>query len=304
MDIAADPQLLYQYQQSFLAYRNTSVLNYPAHVHIETFAKCNGSCGFCPYTSLSRKGARMDDNLIEKIIADLCDIPHVHPLQISPFKVNEPFLDHRLFDILDSIHQRLPNASITLTTNASPLTAEKLKRLNQFTRIGYLWVSLNDHRQIEYTQTMGLDYHRTLDRLNLLHDYKISGTFKPRVVLSRVSDGSPVDVAFVTWVRANYPAFEVSLFPRGEWIGQIKSRQSAGRPVKTPDIACMRWFELSITATGTVAHCCMDGHAEYPIGDVRTQHLLDIYNSRAYRRLRAGLTTRLHASPCSGCQFR
>jgi len=119
--------------------------------------------------------------LISKIIEDLRDIPHTLPFQLSPFKVNEPFLDTRLYSILTQINERLPNASLTLTTNATPIT--------------------------------------------------------------------------------------------------------------------------SITATGIVAHCCMDGAAKYPIGDVSRQHVLELYNAPAYRRLREHTARRQDAEPCNRCSF-
>jgi radical SAM protein with 4Fe4S-binding SPASM domain len=70
-----------------------------------------------------------------------------------------------------------------------------------------------------------------------------------------------------------------------------------------PDVGCTRWFDLSITSTGTVAHCCMDGQAAWPIGNVATQHALEIYNAPHYRLLRERALTRLEASPCRTCTF-
>ena len=43
----------------------------------------------------------------------------------------------------------------------------------------------------------------------------------------------------------------------------------------------------------------MDGQAEWPIGDVRKQHVLEIYNSPHYRQLREKTATRAEASPCN-----
>jgi sulfatase maturation enzyme AslB (radical SAM superfamily) len=50
-------------------------MEFPALVHIETLAQCNASCTFCPYVSMERKGTRMPDSLIEKVIDDLTAIP-------------------------------------------------------------------------------------------------------------------------------------------------------------------------------------------------------------------------------------
>jgi len=158
-----------QYQQGFLQTRQTPYLDYPKHVHLETKALCSAACNFCPYPTLERKGTVMPDDLIAKVIEDLTAIPADLPFQLSPFKVSEPFLEQRLFDILATINAKLPNAQITLTSNASPLTESRLKRLLSIQNISYLWISFNDHRRDAYEATMSLSYDHTLDRLRLLH---------------------------------------------------------------------------------------------------------------------------------------
>jgi len=286
------------YRDKFLLKRQSTQMDYPAHVHLETLAKCNAACSFCPYPVLERQGERMDTALIEKVVRDLEDIPRAHPFQLSPFKVNEPFLDVRLFDLLALFNERLPNATLTLTTNASPLTARHLEQLREVKRLGYLWVSLNEYRKAEYEAEMQLPFERTFERLKAMHDAKQAGRLDTRVVLSRVGDGSVHDLNFRAWVAKVFPLFSSSVFRRGGWLGQVETDAA-----QAPDLPCNRWFELSITATGVVAHCCMDGQARYPIGDVRTQHVLEIYNAPEYRRLREATMSRREVSPCSGCGF-
>jgi MoaA/NifB/PqqE/SkfB family radical SAM enzyme len=290
---------LQAYQQAVLAMRQSPALDFPAHVHLETLASCNAACSFCPYPTIDRQGTKMSDALIQKIVGDLADIPRVHAFQLSPFKVNEPFLDVRLFDLIDLFQERLPQASITLTTNASPITAKVLARLGSLPKIGYLWISFNDHRQQQYEEAMKLPYRRTIERLDMIHRAKANQQLPIRVVLSRVSDGTPIDRDFGLWVKTHYPLFEVSLFARGEWLGQTGA-QAVHRP---PAVGCIRWFDVSITATGVVAHCCMDGKAEFPIGDARHSHVLDIYNQPQFRQLRAAAVTRQEADPCRRCSF-
>lgn len=287
------------YQRSVLQMRHSSAIDFPAHVHLETMAQCNAACNFCPYPGLDRKGTVMDDALIAKVVDDLADIPRLHSFQLSPFKVNEPFLDKRLFDLLDVFTARLPNANLTLTTNASPITLDKLQRLAGFSNIGYLWISFNDHRQAEYELTMQLPYRRTIERLQMIHKAKADGGLPLRVVLSRVGDGTAADLEFCQWVEKNFPLFNASIFPRGEWIGQVATAHTS--PI--PELGCVRWFDLSITATGVVAHCCMDGAAAYPIGNVRFEHLLEIYNKPDFRRLRAATMIRQEVAPCRNCSF-
>lgn len=301
--VTAEPGLaptagLTAYQAKVLDMRRSPYIDFPAHVHIETLSLCNARCTFCPYPGLERRGHRMPDALITKILDDLRDIPRILPFQLSPFKVNEPFLDTRLFDILHAIEEKLPHATITLTTNASPVTEATLDRLARVKNLGYLWISVNDHRPTEYEATMGLPWARTQERLAMIHARRAAGTLTCRVVLSRVGDGSAVDGEFCTWVVRHYPAFEPSVFRRGGWLGQVDATTGA-----VPDVACVRWFDISIISTGTVAHCCMDGRAAWPIGDVARQHVLEVYNSPPYRTLRERALTRLDVSPCRTCTF-
>ena len=69
---------LHAYQRNVLQMRQSSAIDFPAHVHLETMAQCNAACNFCPYPGLERKGTVMDDALIAKVVNDLADIPRLH----------------------------------------------------------------------------------------------------------------------------------------------------------------------------------------------------------------------------------
>lgn len=294
------PEPLRSYHIRALLMRQSSAIDFPAHVHLETQTLCTGSCIFCPYKSLQRKGTKMEDSLIEKVINELCDIPRLHRFQLSLFKVNEPFLDSRIFDITELCIDKLPNATVTLTTNASVLDEDKLNRLSKISdRLGYLWISLNEHREEEYEKVMGLKFRSVISKVELIHRFKSEGKLKCKVVVSRVSDGTEQDRLFVDWIKQRFPLFGVSLFQRGNWLGQVKIEQVGA----VPPVACTRWFDLSIISTGEVAHCCMDGEARYSIGNVKQKHLLEIYDNPDYRRLREQVLDRREVMPCKVCNF-
>ncbi len=284
------------YQLSLEQSRLGSFMDFPAHVHLETFAHCNAACEFCPSPVLTRKGTKMPMALIEKVIEDLTAIPL--SFQLSPFKVNEPFLDKRIWDVLDLCQRKLPQAHLTLTSNASPLTPQSIEKLSAIPRLKYFWISVNHHDPERYQDIMKLPFARTLSNLENLHAASQKGTLKTRIVLSRVGDGSADDENFESWVKTRFPNFESAIFTRGDWLGQAETESAA-----VPNVGCLRWFELSITATGTVAHCCMDGQAQFPIGDITDRHVLDVYNDPEYRRLREKTLTRSTVSPCASCAF-
>ena len=145
---------------------------------------------------------------------------------------------------------------------------------------------------------MKLPFDRLLARLDMVARYQAAGRLRFPVFLSRVGDDSADDDAFVQWCETIYPGFKVSVYPRGNWLGQVDTVVQ-----DVPDVGCERWFELSITATGVVAHCCMDGEAQFSIGDVRERDVLDVYNVPEYRRLREHTLSRRDVSPCNSCTF-
>lgn len=282
-------------------YRASRYLDYPRYLHLETLAMCNAACTFCPYPGLERKGTRMPDELINKVLRDLEDIPDDLPFTLAPFKVSDPFLEKRIFDVIHHAEQRLPSASIALITNGAAMTERHLDRLMDCSNILNVTISLNDHRPEHYEALMKIPYQRTIQRMAALHDRVKHGDFKFEVFVSRIIDGSEADIDFRDWVKSEFPYFQLALSPRNDWIGQMDIATSVD---VVPDVGCNRWFMMSITATGKVALCCMDGEEQYVVGDVSKQHVLDVYNSPSYKIMRETLETRKEAAtPCNRCTY-
>lgn len=281
--------------------RGGGYLEWPAIVHMETIAICNAACDFCPYPTLERKGERMPDAMIEKIIRDLGDIPPNVTFQLAPYKVSDPFLEPRLFDILQLVNARLPNAMISIITNGAALTERNVSALCAVRNLLYLSISVNYDNAEEYEAVMKMPFERTVKRLDLLHQKNARGELPVPVRLTRVSDNQLSDSLFMQWVKSNYPAFSPRIVPRNDWLGQVATGTAIP---EVPDVPCHRWFDMSVTATGKVAMCCMDGEARYPKGDVTRTHLLDIYNQPHLRRFREQLISRRSAGdPCSRCTY-
>jgi hypothetical protein len=276
-------------------------LDYPILVHLETITACNAACDFCPYPTVARKGNRMPDELIEKVIDDLTAVPPDLPFLLAPYKLSDPFLEHRLFDIIELVGRRLPGARVSLITNAAALTDRKAAQLARCSNIEYLNVSLNSCDDVEYEQVMKIPFARTLERLSALHARATAGEIRFPVRLTRVSGTRADDSQWLQWCRDRYAKFVPEIIPRNDWIGDVPNDLV---DATVPNAPCHRWFDLSIVSTGEVAMCCMDGEAKYPKGDVRTQHVLDIYNQPRLRSLRESLISRIDArDPCNRCTY-
>jgi hypothetical protein len=295
------PESVERIGHSARAARQNGYVDFPQFVHLETLATCNAACEFCPYVKLERKGVRMPDHLIEKVVKELGESPKKLPFLFAPYKVSDPFLEPRLFDIMGLVSERLPLARIALITNGSPLTTRAMERLAEFRNVAYLNVSLNSDNADEYERTMNIPFKRTLKRLDELHQRASGRLFAFPVRLTRVAVDRESDSRFLAFCEQRYPLFKSMIAPRNDWIGEVVT---TGSNTRVPDAPCHRWFDLSIVATGEVALCCMDGEARYSKGNVARQHVLEIYNQPHLRRLRETLPSRLAAAdPCRRCTY-
>jgi hypothetical protein len=294
---------LRNYAAEFLRTRQR-FLDYPMHVHLELSGTCDAKCAFCPYAKSPRKGKRMSEELFGKIVDELEAWPSDRAMAISPFKLNEPLLDETFFERLSVINDRLPRARLWLTTNLHRAGADKLEQLTEVRNLVYVWVSLNSLDADEYRELMGLELEPTLEHVRHLLELNRRRRFTRAIVLGRVGDGTDRDRAFIETAHAELAEFtpgeefRVEIMPRGEWLGQVDPMRGAMQA-----LPCMRWFELSVTCTGQVALCCMDGLARFPLGDANQHSLHEIYNQPAYRTLREKALQRRIVKPCATCSF-
>jgi sulfatase maturation enzyme AslB (radical SAM superfamily) len=286
------------YRRQLVGRRDSRYMDYPFVVSFETLTLCNAICDFCPYPSLTRKGTMMSDSLIAKIVDECRSIPGDLPLEIVPLRVNEPFLDKRIFEICRHIGEALPNAAVKLFSNGSPLNSANLLKLAELRNLELLVISLHDHRPEVYERVMGLPLARTLRNLDALHELKAAGTIAVRIEISRVGDGSSFDEEFCRWGRERFPLFTVYSTARANWMGAVNTLVS---PV--PQVGCGQWFNLNILADGKVAFCCIDSEGRFGAGNAKEEHILELYNRPARRRLREALRTRSEIAECGGCSL-
>lgn len=274
---------------------NPQYLYQPKEVALETLALCNARCGFCPYETLDRKGTEMPIELITDLIDQMAQWEY--PFFFSPFKVNEPFLDSRLFPILRYVNEVAPKARLRLFTNGSRLDMGTAFELATLTNVAHVWVSLNSHDKGEHERTMGFKQYNTIMH-NLDNLHRQADGFPHRVIVSRVAYGNAEDIEFIEFCRERWPRWQAQLIKRDGWLGYTSPQLST-----VPQSPCARWWEMSITASGDAALCCMDGSGEFKVGNVRDSTLYQIYNQPMLLRRRLGTDRRSGCAPCNRCTY-
>ena len=264
---------------------------YPTRIFIETQAVCNAGCPFCTYDRISRKGTKMSDALLDKLIKDMAHIPHRFQLNFNG--INEPLADKRIFDLYDRAHREILQAILVIITNGSLLTAERQTRLFPLTRV-LLNVSLNESDAEAYKNTMGLSFAKVIANLDALHTNVQQGNIRFPITLSRVDDGSPADERFREFVADRFPLFKCTPVERVDLDKVFTSTAPA------PLIPCRRWYTQMVLATGDMALCCDDHHGGILKENVHDKSLLEIYNSPRHRAYRESFSIR-DISPCRTC---
>lgn len=280
-------------------------MHYPNSVSIETTGRCNAACTFCPHPDLDRNKSSMSDEMFEKIIADLEEIPKDHQFTITPGVVNEPFMDKKFFPRLRMINERIPQAELTLFSNLNVMHRDFAEQITSIRNISYINVFFNAANAQEYEAVMKINFDRTVRNLKMLMSLNQKTRFtKMPIILSRVGDLTESDDRYGDEVRALFSEFsegedyQFKVKARTNWLDKLDI-PSSDVPTFYP---CTAWFDLYIHNDGKVPHCCMDSDAAYAIGDITKNSVLEIYNGPHFKYLRESMPSRgVAGSPCNKC---
>ncbi len=282
--------------------------DYPMLVRVETAALCNAKCGFCPYHTLPRKGMHISDELYEKLLQDLQEIPRDHRFQLHFNHINEPLLDKRLISFMERAQKLLPNAQLGLVSNGSLLDRPKIEKLLSLRQLEMINISLNHYDADAYAAEMGLRFEDTAANLDCLHDaYKADTAL--RITLRRVGNSQAEDANFVRYCNQRWPKFTARTTTCKDFVGQVTDsvrtfHNKLGNIDKTAIYpGCRQWFQMTVAATGEVALCCFDGKLQWKMGNIKEKQLLELYKIARKNRLKQCVTRIEAPTPCRECDI-
>ncbi len=240
----------------------------------------------------------MSDELLWRLFGEIDEaFPKDLPLAIALSRLNEPLLDRRTLEFVDRMERCLPQASMWMYTNASPLSGRVLDRVAGWTQVELFNISFNHHERSEYERIMGLPFDRTVANIDALHARFKAGELAYTPCLSRVGDGSATDDLFREWCADRWPGFTSIAWEEYDYA----TTGSLYDPARIPDVGCHQWYHLSVLASGEVVFCCADCEGLAPIDSVAERSLLEVYNEPSRRALRTGCPSRRDVDPCLAC---
>lgn len=263
---------------------------FPRTLQIQTVTGCNADCVFCPYgeTYRSVPQGRMDENLFRALIEETAKYK---VRRISPYLMNEPFIDPQILDRVRIINDINPRAKVVLTTNGGLLTPERVDRLLGLGGgVHELYLSVQGIDPEAYRSTMrgGLRFEKTMAHIDyLLETMKKRGAMRPVVWITMV-DSNLIDAraAVAYWAARGVRSKYTRLENRG---GNIREAGGFSRSRDMQPFAdCTRLMKQAyVLFNGDVVLCCTDYRQTMVLGNIREGGLYRVWNSPRAMKIRS-----------------
>ena len=237
-------------------------------IQIQTIDFCNRSCDFCPNRDGLRKtGELMEQRTLEAILDQLAAMKY-HG-RISPYLMNEPLLDERIFDVIARIRERFPDNIIFINTNGDRLLADDVRtRLVQSTIDGVHVNVYGDRKEYEQKERILRDLAEQDEHVLL----------RQSVNLHRMPERNG---------KVNFKLRWMAEAPMRFWnrAGNISGVAPAGHEAKRH--RCRLPFrQMYINYRGDAVLCCSDWKFEVIMGNVHEHTLEEIWNNKIYQKYR------------------
>lgn len=268
---------------------------FPMVIQVQTINRCNGACGFCPYSYTVHLQERrtMDDALFTKIVDECVAEKDLH--DFVPMSKNEPLLDVKMEKRVAEFKSKArPHQMVELVTNGTALTPVRAKRLMD-AGVDLITVSVNAADEETYNKVMvGLSWKQVMRNLEALSKMDLSTV---NVYLRFVADQrnkKDLRAFHKRWKHFNLFQFNVNnragtvrnyetmVMKYNDFISRL--RRVGGSRVYP---VCPYVFSLMhVLENGDVPMCSNDWHNREVLGNVRTQTIRKIYNSPRMNQIR------------------
>jgi radical SAM protein with 4Fe4S-binding SPASM domain len=277
------------------------------NIGIETGAKCNRHCYFCPNDYFKRPDEYMSDNLIEKIFNELRYLNYSGRIEFYIY--NEPTRDKRLLHIIKAARLAVPRATLMFSTNGDYMKGP-------FDIIKCFDAGLNQMLINIYSSTDGSKDQKVFDNgvkkaeerkglidgwvkqvIAQLPNYKAeAGLYNPIGASKQY-----IEVQKKFGVKRDSTTQDNDFESISNRAGRIEGfRESVKEPLAKH---CTKPFRfLNINWTGEAMVCCNDFNAETKMGNVKEKSLVEIWNSDAFHVYRLRLQNKnRNQFLCAGC---
>ena len=293
---------------------HATVAGRPAHMKIELTNFCNLACPMCPHEQMERDVGYMKPELFKRIIdmaAPELEFAYLHHL-------GESLFHGRIGELIRYGRER--GVHLGLSTNATYLDHRKARVLLE-SGLDFLVISLDGASPDTYQRMrVGGDFATTVKNVRAFFELKRRVPNELTVVVQMiVTEANRHEVDGFARLWADDGA-QVMIKEARDWAGQVdlkkelvqigkapRSDGGAGRPRRASGadraarlpvvpkvdasqvqhVPCrMLWTELTVLWDGAVVPCVNVFEKQNVVGNLATQSLDEVWNSRAMRSLR------------------
>ena len=263
---------------------------FPEYFLIQTISLCNATCTICPYreTVAIQKQGRMEMSLFKRII-DEAFLFQKNVRQIMPYLMNEPLMDKTLVEKIHYIRHKIPDVNIHLVTNGILLDKKLGERLLS-SPINSIKISVLGHREKTYQKVMGVaGYQKIIKRIDRFTQMALHQKGYDSVSICFTNTPGFVSESEIEEASDFWKARGV----KHEIINHPISRGGNVNILNAPHHESIRgcnsiWRDkmIHILFNGDVVLCCMDWRRKVILGNVSSQSIEKIWNSKKYEAVR------------------
>ena len=257
---------------------------FPESIHPEPTNICNSNCVFCPQPSLRRDRGTMPFELYARLMDEAFQLGC---RSLILYWMADPFGDPLIFRKIE--YAKGKGFHIFTSTNAGQLTRDKSERLLA-TGLDSMNISLEGTDPDVYAKTRcGLDYQTTVHNVERFFRLRNErGSRKPYVAMRTVYMSTTADSVEAYVRKWREQSDQINIASVSNWAGDSNhdTRRNAGQHEIKREPCARLWRDICITWDGMVAPCFFDSDVRYPLGSVRDQSLLDLFNHQLMIELR------------------
>jgi radical SAM protein with 4Fe4S-binding SPASM domain len=280
-------------------FRHKTLLNGgPIEITLESTAKCNLYCPMCPRHIYSFDNENMDLELYKKIVQDCKDYVEF----IWPYGIGEPMIHPNIFEMIRIT--RDAGIRTGMSTNATLLDDARADMLLD-SGLDYVILAFDGATKETYEKyRTGATFEKTRENILKLLSKKLARKSPMYIVLQMVllkDNAHEIQAYRKLW---SIPGVDEVRFKRDEI--QIEGSKIPDVEFKTQrrNPCHLLWRGPLYVRYDGLAYPCCYMYNEAPVGDLRKQSVMEVWNSEAMIKLReAHIKRDLSAYPvCETCQ--
>jgi radical SAM protein with 4Fe4S-binding SPASM domain len=264
-------------------------------IELETHGYCNRKCEFCPNFLINRtdKNQILPEQTFKRLIDELSKIAFHGTLKFHRY--NEPLALDIIFDRINYARKKLPNAIFGLHSNGDYVTANVLKKCEQY-GLNFLYIS-------HYVDFKISDENPQMRAKKHCEDYlrrrKLNG--------KRISRGDDLVRYIIPMEKMRVIIFVPDIMEHGDDRGGFLEFLKRGDIRTSPCISPFR--RMYVDWTGDVLPCCnlrgdIDAHKDYVLGNIKNSTLQDVFFSDTSNSIRKMLSDfSKKQGSCKYCKF-